>query len=77
MFPNPVNYVYTNTQVESLDDLKGLSVRSPSGGIAEVLGALGCNVISMAPNDILRQSFQKQHPRLCPGAHWRSGLQPG
>lgn len=52
MFPNPVNYVYTNTQVESLDDLKGLSVRSPSGGIAEVLGALGCNVISMAPNDI-------------------------
>ena len=40
MFPNPVNYVYTNTQVESLDDLKGLSVRSPSGGIAEVLGAL-------------------------------------
>lgn len=52
MFPNPVNYVYTNTEIDSLDDLNGLSIRSPSGGIAEVLGDLGCNVISMSPNDI-------------------------
>lgn len=52
MFPNPVNCVCTSTQVESLDDLKGLSVRSLSGGTAEVLGALGCSVISTAPSDI-------------------------
>lgn len=52
MFPNPVNYVYTNTEPQSLADLSGMSIRSPSGGVAECLRSLGCNVISMAPNDI-------------------------
>ena len=52
MHVNPVNYIYTSANPATLADVAKMSVRAPSGACASVMGNLGLNVISMAPNDI-------------------------
>ena len=52
MYANPVSYIYSSKQIQSVADLSGMSIRSSSGGVAECLTAWGGNVITMAPNDI-------------------------
>lgn len=52
MHVNPVNYIYTGSDPSTLADVAKMSIRSPAGACATVLGNLGVNVISMAPNDI-------------------------
>ena len=52
MHCNPVNYIYTAVEPDTLADVASMSVRAPSGACAEVMSRLGVNAISMTPNDI-------------------------
>lgn len=52
MYGGPVNYIYSTKPIACMDDLKGVTLRSTSGGIATVLMGWGANVVSMPPNDI-------------------------
>ncbi|MCD8151829.1 MAG: TRAP transporter substrate-binding protein DctP [Clostridiales bacterium] len=52
MYANPVNYIYTNTEVSSLADLQGMTIRTVSGIINDALLDYGCNPTTIAPNDI-------------------------
>ncbi len=53
LYGNPVNFISTKTvEITSPADLKGLNLRCPSGGVAEVLQDLGVNTILMNSNDI-------------------------
>ncbi len=52
MYANPVNYIYTDTDISSVEEIKGKPIRVTSGAMAEVLANYGVDGISMAPNDI-------------------------
>jgi TRAP-type C4-dicarboxylate transport system substrate-binding protein len=53
LYGNPVNFISTKSvEVTTADDLKGLNLRCPSGGVAEVLQDMGVNTILMNSNDI-------------------------
>lgn len=53
LYGNPVNFISTkNKEIVNPEDLKGLNLRCPSGGVAEVLQDLGVNTILMNSNDI-------------------------
>ena len=60
MYANPVSYIYSTEKIESPADLAGKSIRSTSGGVADVMAMWGANVITMAPNDIY-DSLQKNN----------------
>ncbi len=53
LYGNPVNFIATKTvEITQAGDLQGMNLRCPSGGVAEVLQALGVNTILMNSNDI-------------------------
>jgi TRAP-type C4-dicarboxylate transport system substrate-binding protein len=52
MYGNPVSYVYSKDPIAKISDLRGKTIRSTSGGVAEVLKAWGANVISAPPIEI-------------------------
>jgi TRAP-type C4-dicarboxylate transport system substrate-binding protein len=49
MYANPISYIYSKKPVASPADLRGMTLRSTSGGITECLKAWGANVISAPP----------------------------
>lgn len=52
LYANPVSYIYSNSEVTTLDDISGLTIRSTSGATADCLSSWGANVVTMAPNDV-------------------------
>ena len=55
----PITYIYTvDTTIESLDDISGLTLRSPAGVCTDIVTDWGASPISMGPSD-LYESIEK------------------
>ena len=48
MYGNPANFISTTDKpIKSLDDIKGVSLRCPAGGMSEVMAAWGANPMNV------------------------------
>jgi len=69
LYANPRNVIMTKgKKVESLADMKGLSLRTPAGQISTALTTWGASPIGMPPNDIY-QALEKNNIN---GVVWES-----
>ena len=60
LYGNPGMMLYSNVEINSLDDLAGVSIRCPAGVITDVLAAWGASPITMATADIY-QAVEKNN----------------
>ena len=59
-YANPGMMFYSNVELNSMDDLQGLSIRCPAGAITDVLADWGASPITMATGDIY-QAVEKNN----------------
>ena len=65
LYANPINLMMTKgVTISSLADLKGLTLRCPSGPMTEVLSKWGANPITMGPGDMY-EALEKNNIAGC------------
>jgi TRAP-type C4-dicarboxylate transport system substrate-binding protein len=54
LYTNPINTIFTNKEIQSVSDLKGLHIRATTGVATDIVAAWGGSPLLMGPEEIYR-----------------------